>query len=270
MSSIDQLDPVQLVLITYRSILSPFAYASMPITSGHRLYQVLEKHGIETLDELMHNHSEIFHKEVVYPNSEDANKFAKSVKAKTKLPMLAPAMFEANGQRWKPEEYMSLWLQVVAEKVREMYMIEDWQYSNGAAEEFARAIEAQFGFFNPLNGMDNLPNNEKAHEEAYIQAKKIKVYDHNGDEIKIDEGFELITRALKSLDGRGFQPEGLCTAINQLYEIGEFYKTPTVRTKYTKQAPYEYDWDGMLGNFEEIEDIILATLHPKQDDNQKT
>ena len=138
----DRQNLVNLVMGTYRSLRNDIAYVSMPITSGKNMYEVLLKKGVKTLEELKKVDPECIFKEIVKPNIERGLIAADNLNSK--LPVLAPSVFEGKSLRWTEKEYMTLWLEVIKERAREIHMSDDWEYSNGGVEEFALAQKMRY------------------------------------------------------------------------------------------------------------------------------
>ena len=131
---------VEIVSSAYASIPGHKAYLTMPVTTGRRYYEVLDRHGVRTVAELEAGRPGALRDEVILPNIEEANALAERVLGRTALPLVVPGVFEARKQRWGQEEYMCLWMRLITGRVREVHLSDGWEYSNGGAAEFARAI----------------------------------------------------------------------------------------------------------------------------------
>lgn len=178
-------DSIDIVLSAYRSMLHPVAYVSMAITSGKLCYDVLDSRGVKSLDELKEVDPDAIYRDIIQPNISHGISLAERIAKKTELPVIAPAVFEAKKHRWGQKEYMFMWYRVIEEKVQEIYMMDGWEYSDGASQEFVRAMEMQFGFVNPYNGMVFFPN--------YDDFKKEKK--------ELEKRFSPVFKALKKADG---------------------------------------------------------------------
>jgi len=132
---------IEIVLSAYQSHRNPegYAYLSMPITSGKLYYDVLEKHDVLTLDELMAKDKNILYNEVIRPNIDINTEVADKITDKTKKTIIAPAVFEAKKQRWSQDAYMFLWYGVLEELIDETIMTDGWQYSNGRCTRICKS-----------------------------------------------------------------------------------------------------------------------------------
>jgi len=250
----DRMDNINIVLGAYRSIRHPVAYASMPITSGKLFYDVLEHKGVKTLEELSKKDSGALYNEIIKPNIENGIKFADSLKEQIGLPPLAPSVFEAKKQSWSQKEYMFMWFRVIEERAEEMHMMDGWEYSNGGVQEFTRAMEMQLGFINPSNGMEHFPQGLNL-EEEYNRIQKIKVYSQSKNEIRLDDGFFMVSDAIKDLDKRGFEYDNLFTSLHKLISVaGSFYQyLPGFKPEY---PPYHINFTDMARTFKPIQNSI--------------
>lgn len=158
-------DSIDTVRSAYRSMLHPVAYVSMAITTGKLYYEVLESKNVKTIDELVKKDPDSLYRDIIQPNIKHGVNLAERIAQITHLPVIAPAIFEAKKQRWHDNEYMFMWYRLLEEKVEELYLTDGWEYSNGASQEFVRAMEMQFGFVNPHNGMAFFPKYDSFKEE---------------------------------------------------------------------------------------------------------
>lgn len=240
-----RLDEMNLVLGSYRSIRYPIAYVSMPITSGKLLYEILEKKGCRNLEELSEQDPKSIFLEIIQPNIEMGIAAADKLRIKSKLPPIAPSVFEAKKQRWSQEEYMFLWFRVIEELAEEVHMTEGWEYSNGGAQEFVKAMEMQFGFANTNFFQKNIDT-----ENELERMKKIKVFDNKRKEIRLNKGSELLTSAIIDLRSREFDSESLKTSLHKLTSIGGFfYDSLTSRSEYEQHSNYLFNWKNMNENW---------------------
>lgn len=117
------------------------AYASSPITSGPRMYQLMERLGVTSRDRIPQN---VFQTEVVIPNIDAGEEFAQQIRdTKQYATVISPATFFA--KRWKQEHYMTLWRVVIenfptavhySNSTSEWTQLPAWAYSDGCAEEY--------------------------------------------------------------------------------------------------------------------------------------
>jgi len=277
-----------LVLGAFRSITNPMAYASMPITTGKRYYDVLDKHGVKSIDDLLKKDDKALVDEIIRPNIRQGIGFGKHLAEMLPYQVIIPAAFEAKRQKWTQGDYMFLWYRVLEEKAARIYFIEDWQYSNGCAQEFARGIEMQFGFVNPTNGMEFQPgfadfkkefdelrskhapllkqfdiaperrrknfgtdlkayhnavnDLEKEHGllDAYDSVREVTLFNHDGDELLINDGVRLISEAIVDLEERGFDVKCLARSLYKIFSVGMYYFDYMTSKEEWEQRPYDF------------------------------
>jgi hypothetical protein len=206
----------------------------MPIASGKRLYDTLDKYGVKTRAELDAIDPKILKAEIIGPNVEDGNRFSKEVMARACHPVLVPGIFESKGQRWEEHEYMALWLTVLEGKAREIHLINNWQYSNGGVEEYVRGTEMRAGLSQIENNGDVL------------------VLDHAGNALSINRGADLIHAALLDLRTRGFEAPRLEIALRKLEAIGKLW---TAAPSHPDTASGDFDM-ATLSRYRETADRI--------------
>ena len=237
-------DNVNIVIGAYRSILHPIAYMSLPITSGKRCYEVLDKHKVKSMDELIKKDKDLLYGEIIKPNIEEGLVLAERLAEKSVLPVVAPSIFEAKKQRWGQNDYMFMWFRVIEEKARKMYMKNGWEYSNGGSEEFVRAMEMQFGFINPSNGMEHFPKGTDL-ERVYKELRQIKVFNEDEGELRLHDGFKMIKKAVLDLKERGFSSPTLCESLEKLATINAYFEDPMTVCVFDREAfdriPYEVE-----------------------------
>ncbi|MBU1199114.1 MAG: hypothetical protein KKF46_03760 [Nanoarchaeota archaeon] len=233
---------VETVLSAYRSVLSDISYASMPITSGTRYYNVLEEYEVKSISELLEKDKDALVKKIIEPNIEEGVAFARSLTGKTKYPVVAPGMFEPKKNRWSQEDYMFLWYRVIEQKSAQLHFIDGWEYSNGAAQEFVRGIEMQFGFVNPINGMEYFPSsNREELEKEYQRLKKVKLLDNDKKELRIHHGIHMLSHSILNLEKRGFDVKSLSQSLHKLFSVGTYYQTKLDQRPYDFYAPFQIE-----------------------------
>ena len=241
---------IKALLSAYNSILSPLAYVSMPITGGIRLYEALDKYGVKSAVELKQKNSDIFFQEVIDPNTREGIALAERVAERTNFSVVVPALFEARDQGWLQDEYMYLWLRLIEDKVEELHMAENWQYSSGSAEEFTRGVEMQFNF---------------------CKRRNILIFDHQGKEIGINEGTLLLVDAIENVAGRGHNPEALFVFVDKLTSVAGFYMSSFTFRKewlagmepfmsrsewWSNPDDYPFNWGKIKKAFEKAKKIV--------------
>jgi hypothetical protein len=193
---------IEVVNSAYESILSDKAYFSMPITGGRLLYNTLDHYGVKTIQELEQKHPGALREEVIIPNIEAAKSFGKRVSDHA-LPIVIPGIFEARKQRWSQDEYMILWLRLITSAIKELWLCEGWEYSNGGAMEFCRGIMIHYRFIEER--VDRLP-----------------IFDHQGNLIDLMEGVYKLATSIKDLSQRGYDTSKLRVELGQLAGIAAY------------------------------------------------
>ena len=213
---------IEIVYSAYDSCTLPFAYLTMPVTTGKRFYDTLDRYGVKSIDELEAKRKGALRDEIIIPNIEEAKHFAKKVSAA--FPLIVPGIFEARKQRWNQDEYMILWLRLLTNKVRELHLSEFWEYSNGGAIEFCRAMMLHYRF-----------TDER--EELF------QVFDHHGEPLRLTRGVEILSSSIKDLEIRGHDTSKLRKELGQLAGIAMYLNDHTTdrHTYYfhTRQSGYE-------------------------------
>src|SRR3989344_536981 len=190
-SAPEKVDSINIVLSAYRSIRGErVIYASVPVTTGQRYYDVLDRYSVKTLDELLAKNKDALKKEIIAPNISEGIVFADELAKKLNRTVIAPSVFEAKKQRWSQNEYMFLWYRFIEERIKAIGLMKDSKYSNGSAKEVVRAIEMQFGFVNPVNGMENV-SADVGKYELFAQMCQIRVFDHEIKEVRIESANKM-------------------------------------------------------------------------------
>lgn len=217
---------IEVVCSAYQSVMADKAYLTHPITSGKRYYDILDQYGVKSIKELENKKSGALREEIILPNISEAKQFAETVEGLT-LPLIIPGIFEARKQRWGQEEYMILWLRVLTGSVKELWLSEDWQYSNGGAMEFCRGLMLQLRFIE-----------ERAH--------RLLIFNHKGDRVDLSEGASKLSSAIKDLTVRGHDTAKLRTELGQIAGIAAYLNDPlTSRHEsayHTNGVPDDYFW----------------------------
>jgi hypothetical protein len=222
----------------------------MPVTSGPRLYDVLESWCVRTVSELKERDPQVFVRDVMQPNISHGERIARRVQRNTTLQVIAPAVFNAKKQHFKDPEYMSLWLQLIEGRANEMYMADGWEYSTGCAQEFVKGMHMQFfSRKSPQTAVRRSfaedGKNISMHKQRYIENCKrslpITVFTQAGNTLQLDKGFSILGRAIEDLHERGFDHAPLDASLEKLYEIGQYFVVHSNRGC----APYTYDWKAM-------------------------
>jgi hypothetical protein len=181
-------------------------YISEPITSGKRLYAYMDKKGFKTLEEAQAD-SAAFFKYVVEPNIAAALKVSDAWDKKAEGTVIATVNFEkklrAHNTDWGQDAFMGMWIPLIKEKVTHMVMVNGWQYSNGAGEEYLQAVLMQMG----RGG----------------RRSRIDITDAKGKPIALDQGIELLMEAFRELRRRGLKTRNIAETIAKLIEAENRY-----------------------------------------------
>ncbi|NPE27151.1 DUF4406 domain-containing protein [Methanococcoides sp. SA1] len=210
----DRSNLLNLVVGAYRSIRSDVSYVSMPITSGKLMYDVLERKGVKTLEELGTADPTSIVEDIIRPNIEMGIVAADNLKSS--FPALAPSVFEGKSFRWTQEEYMTLWLQVIKERAREMHMTDGWEYSNGGVEEFTLAQQMKLRCVGIIDKSQKLGCAGKEYRLLTEDMARMQVYGLDKKEISLDAGIDIIKGAIEDLDKRGFESSRLTNSLDSL------------------------------------------------------
>lgn len=185
-------------------------YISVPITSGPRLYQFLEKYNIPTLAEAKKDH-ERFLAEVIEPNMADGVKQSGYWSEKLKGCVIAPAEFDGKLYRswgkvhWNADDFMGMWVPLIDEKITNMAMLNGWEYSNGCGEEYLQATLMQMG-----------------------RRPRSNITIHDAEEgrlLNLDEGIGLMANAFKDVIRRGIFPRNMAETLGILLEAERRFHT---------------------------------------------
>ncbi len=150
-------------------------YASTELTSGSRLYNALRLAGVSSATDLRQKHGQEWYTANVWDrNVVAAIEFAERTRATIGdgTMVITPAPFSAPG--WSQPEYLAFWETLVRTRIKSAWFNDDWQFSNGCTFEFAVAVDAG-----------------------------VPTCDKNGRPLTLDDGIELIRKAIHQLDHDG-------------------------------------------------------------------
>ena len=170
-------------------------YVSTPITSGKRLYDYMEAKGFATIEEAKKDWKG-FVLNVITPNIEESERTSAKFALETDGAVIAPTAFEKrfHGNRvgtWGQDTFMSMWLALLEEHVTHLVMLDGWHYSNGASEEYVQAVK-----------------------------KGILITDAGGNKITLDQGVQLLQKALDDIHGRDLKAPVLVEVLAELMNLG--------------------------------------------------
>ena len=220
---------IDVVLSAFRSwrSIQPVGYLSTPITTGILFYEVLAKHQVKTLEELLAINSNLLFEEIIAPNINRGIALGDELAMRFNIPIIVPAVFEARSQRWTQDDYMYVWYQVIKEMVGHTILSDFWEYSNGGVEEFVHSAEMQFRLLSvPLTGGDFFPYvpvdlfpDRFVGQKIEFPEETMKITDERGLAVRIEEGAMKISEAVVNLYRRGFRAVKLLVLLKQLVDI---------------------------------------------------
>lgn len=203
----EQLAVVHNIMRVLRAIRNSgdLAYVSVAITSGKFLYELQLETGL--------SRGELIERAIEH-NYKTGWELVKDLEKRSGCPILYPADLTPIHQEWEQSHFQALWLSIIAEKCTELHMSEGWEYSNGGSEEFTHAMQLRLGI--PKH-KDLVFFNTKENEESERERmRNIKVYDHRGNPLSLDDGIFLIEESLSWLRDNDFDSRASKTLDNSL------------------------------------------------------
>lgn len=196
-----QSQTVHTIMRTLRSIHNrgKLAYVSVPITSGKYYYESKFKQP-QAEDKLLMV-------DVIANNYALGLTLVANIEKNRQCPVLYPADLVPLGQKWEQAHFQALWLTLIAEMATELHMSENWEFSNGGAEEFTHVMQLRLGL--PRHDKLLFFNSKQTEEENRKRMKSIEVFDHLGNPISLDKGLQKIKQATKWITSHGFKSERL-------------------------------------------------------------
>lgn len=220
-SSISEIKKRQIIcaLAAFDTIQSPeVIYVSCPITSGNRLYAYMDAQGFSSYEEAKRD-GEAFFQHVILPNIQESERASLLLAHQSSGVVISPTAFEKRFQgkedRWEQDEFMSMWISMIHAKVTQIVLLNGWEYSSGASEEYLTAVLMQMGF---------------------TERSNIAILDAQGQSISLDQGIELLYRALVDLEERKLASKKLAELLASLFEAEEIYVQQGLTT-------IEYDYN---------------------------
>jgi len=166
----------------------PAIYASMPVTTGIRFYDVLEKYGVKDPSKLKKG---VFYSEIFRPNIEEGIEFGRKLSEGLGKSVIVPSKFEPEN-KWSQDEFMYLWYNIIEKIVGKEYMKSGWEYSNGGAKELVRGSQINYHI-----------------EKGILRRNPVSIYNADGYNISTKNGIIMVQNAIISLNKRGFKPDTL-------------------------------------------------------------
>ncbi|VVB83378.1 Uncharacterised protein [uncultured archaeon] len=210
------------IVRTLRSIHNQgeLAYMSMPITSGKILYDELSQHLYsEELLNLVTSSASSAEKYKEFPKFKDIIKtvmdknyllgvaFLEDLEKRINKPILFPADLFPRGEKWSQDNFQALWLTLISEKCSELHLCKDWEYSNGAAEEFTHVYQLRLGIPNGGFGAEDISpffNTKEGIEKSRARMRNISVYDYQGNTVSLADGIKKIDEVISWLKSGPF------------------------------------------------------------------
>jgi len=269
----DELGNLGIVLGAYRSFRGDrrghIAYVSMPITSGKRFYEVLTAEGVTSAKELAAKRGkDALYELVIKPNVEEGIALADALgEARSDLLFIAPSVFEAKKWRWSQDAYMALWYRVIGEFAGKHYLMDGWEYSTGGLKEVLfsmlmrwrvvrscnlREAANEFRFSNFYPGMP--------HDKLWEEVRKmweIRVYDHDGTELRLDRALAKAVAAIRDLQARGFDASDLIGPAWRLSQVP--WRSPFFMSGF---SPDGEDQPTMSPLYDEMRDAMRQIAIP--------
>ena len=184
---------ISAMLEVYKSVFNQdgVLYCSAPVTSGKRYIDWLERIGknFVDIDRADRSYHESHFKEVIEPNRKHAQRFIGQLREETEQIVIDPTALTPIAN-WKQQDWRSFWQQVIERYVNTVFLINDWQYSNGCVYEFWVAQKNEIPTLNEDRHPLDLVIGIEMIEEAIVQIKQ-----RGGNTIF----FEQILNDLKSL-----------------------------------------------------------------------
>lgn len=182
------------------------AYLSLPITSGKFLYDLRLKNPGISKSELI--------KEAISKNYQTGFLFLEELRKRIACPIIFPADLIPIHQRWEQKHFQALWLSIIAEKCTQIHMSEGWEYSNGGSEELVHAFQLKLGI--PYHNQLVFFNTKESESTEITRMKSIKIYDHLGNTLTIDNSIKLLKNSIEWLSSNNFDVSSLANSLDLL------------------------------------------------------
>lgn len=199
----EKLFQVQCALAAFRTLKADqIWYVSSPITSGKRLYDFMDAFHYTTLEEAR-VHKDAFKAQVILPNIEEAESTGTHLLERISGVVVSPTSFEGQfykqiASQWSEHAFMALWLNFIEMKVDHILMLDGWEYSNGASEEFLLAIMMQ----------------------CHLCARNnIEIFDARYHSLSLDQGISLLEKSTQEILNRNLSCPILCDILYYLKVI---------------------------------------------------
>lgn len=182
------------ILKVLRSVRGTINYLSTPVTSGKWLYDQDRK---VPFDELIHH------------NCLEAYDFLDKMSDIDNL-LLPSDLTPTLNFKWKQDHFQALWLTIIAEKAKNVYMNDQWEYSNGCTEELVHTFQLKLG--PPIHKDVLFFNTKEKESDSILRMKNIKVYDKNRNEITIDQAIHKLNESIPYIESKNHPVDKLIKA----------------------------------------------------------
>jgi hypothetical protein len=238
----DRQTNIEVVSSAYASMLGDKAYLSMPVTSGRRFYEILDLYGVKTVEELEKKRPGALRQEIILPNVGEAKTFAARLAPELDTSLIVPGVFETRRQRWTQDEYMVLWLRLITSSIKEIYLLDGWEYSNGGAMEFARGFLIHYRF---IEGRED----------------RMPIYDHKRQVVDIVDGAHKLADAIKDLARRGYPTDVLRKELGRIAGMAYFcYDSMTSQEEYVYHTDcIGFNWYSIFTAAQSVDAPIALT-----------
>jgi len=210
---------LNVVLSAFRSLRGDrrahIGYATVPVTTGKRLYDVLLREGVLTREELVAKRGSAFvYEQVIRPNIDDSIAFVDHLGLEESRIYIAPSVFEAKPFGWTDDAYMSLWYRVIGEMTGKHQLMDGWAYSYGGVREVFFSLLLQWRMIRKYTlkeaiGEYKLENflPDMVHQDLVSELEKmwaIRIYDKSG-EVTLPQILAECARVVAELHAHGFE-----------------------------------------------------------------
>ncbi|MFH1780548.1 MAG: hypothetical protein ABH841_00860 [Candidatus Nealsonbacteria bacterium] len=184
-----------------------FAYVSVPVTTGKFFYELtLRCPSMPKQDQL---------RTAIDHNYLAGWAFVEDLKKRKDCPILYPSDLIPVHQQWEQIHFQALWLSIIGEKCTEVHMGDGWEFSNGGSEEFTHVMQLRLGL--PKDRELLFFNTKEDEKKERERMRSIKIYDHKGVPLSVDDGIKAIEGSLFWLRSRNFKAERLKNCLELLH-----------------------------------------------------
>lgn len=194
-------DQIEVVKTAYDSVVADLSYLTMPVTAGKRLYELFDKYGVKSKEELERKRPGALWEEVVLPNIENGKKLAQAIHARSGTNLIVPGVFDARRFEWTRDEYMVLWLRLITARAKEIYLAPEWEYASGGVAEFVRGMMLQF--------------------RLAFRENSLAIYNEREGLVSFSDGSMRVAYALKDVRERGYPDTRLEIEFQHLANIAQ-------------------------------------------------